>query len=83
MPTIPDMSEFEGKSQAGDLRFVEGELAREVALLGLSREEFCAKADISDKTLARAIRGQRIQSKTWGKILIALGARPGQLVKSA
>lgn len=70
------MSVSNGISQDGELRFVEGELAREIALLGLSREEFCARAGITDKTLARAIRGQNLYSKTFGKILIALGARP-------
>jgi predicted transcriptional regulator len=86
MPIIPGMSVIKGTSQDGELRFSEGEIAREIALLGLSRKEFCERAQITDKTLARAIRGERLHSKSWGKILIGLGARPtdaSELVRTA
>lgn len=76
MPIISDMS-------GSEITFPEG-LVREIALLGLSKEEFAAKAGISDKTLNRAIRGLPLHSKSFGKILIALGARSnGELVRSA
>jgi hypothetical protein len=75
--TIRDMSGL-------DTRFREGELAREIALRGLSQEEFAREARLDPATILKAIRGQRLRPKTWGKIQIALGvADPAGVVKSA
>jgi predicted transcriptional regulator len=63
------MSEFE-------LSLPKGELAKQIALRGLTQQEFAAKAGISDSTLLKAIRGGNLRSQNWGKILIALGAVP-------
>lgn len=51
-------------------------LARELAIRGLSQEEFAAKAGVDSKTVSRAVRGRRLHTKTFGKILVALGAIP-------
>ena len=56
--------------------FPKGELARQIALQGLSQKEFAAKAGITTNTLLKAIRRQSLRSVTWGKIVIALGAIP-------
>ncbi|HEV2036930.1 MAG TPA: helix-turn-helix transcriptional regulator [Candidatus Dormibacteraeota bacterium] len=56
--------------------FPEGELAREIALRGLSQQEFAAKAGLDPTTILKGIRGQRLSLKSWGKIRIALGGLP-------
>jgi transcriptional regulator with XRE-family HTH domain len=53
--------------------FPEGEVGREIALRGLSQKEFAAKAGLSKNTISKAIRGERLMPRTFGRILIALG----------
>jgi transcriptional regulator with XRE-family HTH domain len=54
--------------------FKEGQLEREIAIRGLSQEGFAQRAGVDPATVSRAIRGQRLKPKSFGKILIALGA---------
>jgi transcriptional regulator with XRE-family HTH domain len=56
--------------------FREGDLALEIAIRGLSQEEFATKAGLDPASIRKAIRGKRLQPRTWGKIQIALGALP-------
>jgi transcriptional regulator with XRE-family HTH domain len=56
--------------------FREGELEREIAIRGLSQEEFAIKAGLDVASVRKAIRGKRLRPKTWGKVQIALGALP-------
>jgi len=63
------MAEFE-------VKFPKGELARQIALRGLTQEQFAARAGINPNTLLKALRGQPLRSQSWGKILIALGVTP-------
>jgi predicted transcriptional regulator len=57
-------------------RYPKGELARQIAMRGLSQRQFAAKAGIDEATLLSAIRGKRLQVQTFGKIHIALTAIP-------
>jgi DNA-directed RNA polymerase specialized sigma24 family protein len=54
--------------------YPKGEVARQIALLGLSQKEFAAKAGVNEDTLRSAIRGKRLQLRTFGRIHIALAA---------
>jgi len=56
--------------------FREGELIREITIRGLSQEAFAKEAQVDPETVARAIRGERLKSKSFGKILTALGRIP-------
>lgn len=56
--------------------FVNGELAREIALRGLSQKEFAALAGVGEGTVTRALHGEPLRTKTLGKLLIALGKLP-------
>ena len=53
--------------------FEEGELVREIGLLGLSQKEFAAEAGVNEKIVTRAVQGKPLRAKSFGKILIALG----------
>jgi predicted transcriptional regulator len=57
-------------------RYPKGEIARQLAVRGLSKKEFAAMAEIDHATLLNAIRGKRLQSKTFGKIHKALARIP-------
>jgi transcriptional regulator with XRE-family HTH domain len=59
-----------------EFSFPEGELTREIALRGLSQQEFAVKADIDRNSVTKAVQGKRLSPRVWGKILIALGAIP-------
>jgi transcriptional regulator with XRE-family HTH domain len=72
----------------GNLAFTPGGLEREIVIRGLSQEAFADFAGIDPATVSRAIRGQRLKSKSFGKILTALGRipvieGPVELVRSA
>lgn len=56
--------------------FTDGELSREIAIRGLSQEEFAKKAGVDAKTISRAVLGKPIRTKSFGKILIAIGQVP-------
>lgn len=56
--------------------FIEGELTRQIAIRGLSIEAFSKRAGVDEKTVSRAIHGQRLKPKSFGKIIVALGAIP-------
>lgn len=56
--------------------FSEGQLEREIAIRGLSMEGFADRAGVDPATVYRAVKGQRLKPKSFGKILIALGAIP-------
>lgn len=58
------MSKFTG--------YVEGELAREIGILGLSQKEFAAEAGVSEKTVTSAVHGKPLRTKSFGKIHMAL-----------
>lgn len=73
---------------SSNLGFTQGSLEREIAIRGLSQEGFAERAGIDPATVARAIRGQRLKPKSFGKILVALGQipvieGPVELVRSA
>ncbi len=59
-----------------EFSFPAGELARQIARRGLSQREFAARAQLSKNTIVVANQGGALSAKTWGKILIALGAIP-------
>jgi transcriptional regulator with XRE-family HTH domain len=59
-----------------DFSFRAGELTREIALRGLSQQEFAVKAEIDRNSVTKAVQGRRLSPRVWGKILIALGAIP-------
>lgn len=52
--------------------YVEGELAREIGLLGMSQKEFAAEAGVGEGTVTRAILGKPLRTKSFGKIHMAL-----------
>lgn len=56
--------------------FIDGELAREIALRGLSQKEFAEQAGVGEDTVTRALQGKPLRVKSFGKILIALGKLP-------
>ena len=60
----------------GNLAFEPGSLEREITIRGLSYEAFAKRAGIDPATVSRAIRGDRLKPKSFGKILIALGQIP-------
>ena len=60
----------------GNVSFESGSLELNIAIRGLSHGEFAREADIDSATLARALRGDRLRSKSWGKILKALARIP-------
>jgi predicted transcriptional regulator len=62
--------------------YPKGELARQIAMRSLSQKEFAARAEINEQTLLSAIRGKRLQLKTFGKINKALGAMPVEAVEA-
>lgn len=64
-----DMSSFPAS-------FPEGELAREIALRGLTQQEFANRAGLAEKTIAKAIRGKQLRGQSWGKIKLALATTP-------
>lgn len=61
---------------SGNISFTGGELEREITIRGLSQERFAERAGVDPATVARAIRGQRLKPKSFGKILVALGQIP-------
>ena len=61
---------------AGHTTFTAGSLEREIAVRGLTHTAFAEAAGVDFETLTRAMRGKRLHSKTFGKILIALGQIP-------
>lgn len=56
--------------------FKPGSLQREIAVRGLTQGAFAEAAELDIETLARAIKGKRLHTKTFGKILGALGRIP-------
>ena len=62
--------------------YPKGEIARQIALRGMSQKEFAAKAEIDEATLLSAMRGKRLQLKTFGKIHKALGLMPVEPVEA-
>lgn len=60
----------------GNLSFEQGALEREIAIRGKSLGEFAQIAKIDSATLSRAVRGDRLRPRSFGKILTALGATP-------
>lgn len=68
--------------------FVEGALDREIRARGMSRQAFALKAGVSFDTITRACRGENLKPKSFGKLVVALGAippldLPSHLVRSA
>jgi transcriptional regulator with XRE-family HTH domain len=67
--------------------FGEGELAREIAVRGLSQRQFADAVGVDEKTVSRAVLGRAIRPKSFGKILIGLAKVPqlegAELVKAS
>lgn len=59
-----------------EFRFRKGQLSRQIARRGLSQKEFAARAGLDEATILNADRGNRLLSRSWGKILIALADTP-------
>lgn len=71
-----------------NLGFTPGSLEREIVIRGLSQQAFAERAGVDAATVGRAIKGQRLKPKSFGKILVALGRipvveGPVELVRSA
>lgn len=56
--------------------FRKGELAREIALRGLTQKEFAALAGLAENTITKANQGRELRPDIWGTILVTLGAHP-------
>jgi len=61
---------------ASNPSFTRDDLAREIGLRGLTQEAFAEAAGVDSKTVSRALNGKRLNTRTFGKILIALGRIP-------
>ena len=66
--TFPDM--------ANRPSFAPGSLEREIAIRGLTQAAFAEAARVDTETLTRANQGKRLHTKSFGKILAALGSIP-------
>lgn len=56
--------------------FRKGELAREIALRGMTQKEFAALAGLAENTITKANQGKVLRADIWGTILVTLGANP-------
>jgi transcriptional regulator with XRE-family HTH domain len=59
-----------------EFKFRKGQLSRQIARRGLSQKEFAARAGVDEATILSADRGNRLMSRSWGRILIALADIP-------
>jgi len=58
-------------------------MAEDAALLGLNKVEWGKRAGVSDMTVIRFLRGERLRAKTIGKLSRALGRSPARYLVRA